>query len=93
MSTGDPTCSTERTVLLTGLRLPPGIVGGKGAALDRLVGSSIPVPVSGVVTTVAYREFVDVPVLRELIGHIRSDAVISTEDIDAVINEIDFSLP
>jgi len=91
VSARDAARSTESTVVLTGLQLSPGVVGGKGAALDRLIGSSIPVPKSGVVTTAAYRAFVDVPVLHALIGRIRSDAVISTEHVDAAFRSVSFS--
>jgi phosphohistidine swiveling domain-containing protein len=91
LSARDAARSTEPTVVLTGLQFSPGVVGGKGAALDRLIGSSIPVPTSGVVTTAAYRAFVDVPVLHALIGRIRSDAVISTENVDAAFRSVSFS--
>ena len=50
MTTRDSAVPTERAVALTGQGFSPDIVGGKGAALDRLIGSSIPVPTSGVVT-------------------------------------------
>jgi len=91
VSARDATRSTEPVVVLGGLGFSPGIVGGKGAALDRLIGSSIPVPTSGVVTTTAYRAFVDVPVLHALIGRIRSGAVVSTENVDAAFRSVDFS--
>ena len=91
MSTRDATRSTEQVVVLTGLGFSPGIVGGKGSALDRLIGSSIPVPTSGVVTTSAYRAFVDVPVLHELIGRIRAGDVVSTEHVDAAFRRVSFS--
>ena len=58
-------------------------LGGKGAALDRLIGWSIPVPPVGVVTTSAYRAFVDAPVLRELVGRIRAGEVVPIDEVDA----------
>jgi len=91
VSARDAARSTEPTVVLTGLQFSPGVVGGKGAALDRLIGSSIPVPTSGVVTTAAYRAFADVPVLHEFIGRVRSGDVVPTEDVDAVFRGVPFS--
>lgn len=43
---------------LTGHGVPPGMAGGKGAALDQLIGLGAPVPTTGVVTTDAYRAFI-----------------------------------
>ena len=70
MSTRDAALSTDPVVVLSGLGFSPGIVGGKGSALDRLIESSIPVPTSGVVTTSAYRSFVDVPALHAAQRHL-----------------------
>ena len=91
MSAHEPARSTEQVVVLSGLQFSPGLVGGKGAALDRLIGSSIPVPTSGVVTTTAYRAFVDVPALHELTARIRSGDVVSTERVDAAFRSVSFS--
>jgi len=91
VSARDAARSMEPTVVLAGLQVPPGVVGGKAAALDRLIGSSIPVPTTGVVTTAAYRAVVDVPVLHELIGRIRSGDIVETEDVDAAFRRVSFS--
>jgi pyruvate,water dikinase len=87
-STRDAALCSGPVVDLTGRGLSPGIVGGKGSALDRLIGSSIPVPASGAVTTSAYRSFVDVPVLDELIGRIRAGDVVSAERVDTAFRRV-----
>ena len=89
-STRDPVQGSEQVVVLTGRGFSPGIVGGKGSALDRLIGSSVPVPASGVVTTSAYRSFVDVPVLDELVGRIQAGDVVPTEQVDAAFRHVPF---
>ena len=89
-STRDPATYSEQVVVLTGRGFSPGIVGGKGSALDRLIGSSIPVPASGVITTSTYRSFVDVPVLDELVGRIRAGDVVSSEQVDAAFSSVPF---
>ena len=91
LSTRDPSLPTEQVVVLTGLGLSPGIVGGKGSALDRLIGSSIPVPTSGVVTTSAYRAFVEVPALHELTGRIRAGDVVPAAQVDAAFHRVSFA--
>ena len=91
VSTRDPIPLTEQVVVLSGSGLSPGAVGGKGSALDRLIGSAIPVPASGVVTTSAYRAFVDVPSLDELIGRVRAGDIVSTETVDAAFRSVTFS--
>ena len=90
-STPDTAACSEQVAILTGRGFAPGIVGGKGSALDRLIGSSIPVPASGVITTSAYRSFVDVPVLEALVGRIRTGDVVSTEQVDAAFRRVPFS--
>jgi pyruvate,water dikinase len=46
-------------VRLKGSGVPTSVAGGKGSALDRLIAVDAPVPATGVVTTDAYRAFVD----------------------------------
>ena len=89
-STGDPALCSEQVAVLTGRGFAPDIVGGKGSALDRLIGSSMPVPASGVVTTSAYRSFVDAPVLEALVGRIRTGDVVPTEQVDAAFRRVPF---
>ena len=55
---------------LNGSGLPASVAGGKGAALDRLIAIDAPVPATGIVTTDAYRAFIDASEL----GH-RRDAL------------------
>ena len=44
---------------LHGSGLPASVAGGKGAALDRLIAIDAPVPATGIVTTDAYRTFIE----------------------------------
>ena len=57
--TDGPFDSLPPTLLLDGTVGDPQLIGGKGAALDRLVDWGIPVPPSAAVTTAVYRSLVD----------------------------------
>lgn len=61
------------TVVLDGSGVPPSWVGGKAAALDRLIGWSVPVPPTAVVTTEAYRRVTGTPGVRDLLATIDRD--------------------
>jgi len=68
---------------LDGTCREPALLGGKGAALDRLVSWSLPVPPAGVITTQAYERFVGVPELDELIDRIRRGEVVPAPAVDS----------
>jgi rifampicin phosphotransferase len=67
-----------------------GLLGGKGAALDRLVGWGFPVPSTGVVTVEAYRRLVADRALRPLVEALHADADLGAEEIDAVFAAASF---
>ncbi|MEZ5220535.1 MAG: PEP/pyruvate-binding domain-containing protein [Ilumatobacteraceae bacterium] len=73
------------TVVLDGSGVPPSWVGGKAAALDRLIGWSVPVPPTAVVTTEAYRRVTGTPGVRDLLATIDRDpdAPIDGNRVDA----------
>jgi rifampicin phosphotransferase len=61
----------------------PAAVGGKAAALDRLVGWGLPVPAAVAATTTAYRNLVGHPELAGLIAIIRAGATPTAVEVDA----------
>lgn len=63
------------------------LVGGKGAALDRLVAAGFPVPPSAAVTTAAYAETASQSAVRALIERIRGGEVVAGHDVDAAFGE------
>ena len=77
-----PTDASWATVL-EGRRLPSAVLGGKGAALDRVIAENIAVPPTGAVTTAAYRAFVEAPAPDEMIRRIRSGQPATVDDVDA----------
>lgn len=60
----------------------PGLLGGKGAALDRLVSWGLPVPPSGAVTTAVYRRFVEDERIASLVASIRAGGAVGAEEVD-----------
>jgi rifampicin phosphotransferase len=61
----------------------PAVVGGKAAALDRLVGWGLPVPAAIAATTTAYRNLVGHPELADLIAIISAGATPTAAEVDA----------
>lgn len=88
--------SAALAMRLVGEGLEPWLVGGKGAALDRLVGLSAPVPATGVVTTESYRAFVADPVISALVDTLRGAPVpppAEHEAARALVDEVFLSVP
>ena len=69
-------------VELDGRGWPASLIGGKAAALDRLIGWGIPVPPVGVVTAAAYRWIVDGGGLSDELADVGRDTVGAAEAID-----------
>ena len=90
----DPRRSDQAVVRLDGTGVAAHLVGGKAAALDRLVGWSVPVPPTAVVTTAAYRRVTDTPAVHHLLERLAladaSDPV-EADEIDRVF--VDAGLP
>lgn len=66
-----PTLAT----VLTGTGVGAEAAGGKGEALDRLIGLAVPVPACGLVTAEAYRQFVRAPALQVLLAELMAGPV------------------
>jgi rifampicin phosphotransferase len=77
-------------IVLDGTDLDPASLGGKGAALDRLISWGLPVPATGAVTTAAYRRFLEAPMLIDLVDRIRRGAPVAASEVDRVFAAVDF---
>ena len=75
------------TIVLEGTDPDPAALGGKGAALDRLIGWGIRVPDTGVVTADAYRAVAAQPGPAALIAHLVAGHDVDVEEIDQVFSE------
>ncbi len=63
--------------------VPAETLGGKGAALLRLVDAGFPVPETGVVTTESYRTAASGDRIRDLVARIAAGEVVAEETVDA----------
>lgn len=72
-------------VVLDGHR-DPVLLGGKGAALDRLVGWGLPVPPTGAMTTEVYRRFVEQEPVAALVAAIRGGEQVGADAVDDVFS-------
>ena len=70
-------------VRLDGSGAPAALVGGKGAALDRLIGWGIHVPATAVITAEAFRRVTANPALGDLLRRIEQGDAISGDAVDA----------
>jgi pyruvate,water dikinase len=86
----DATVRTTDAIVFEGLPHSTDLVGGKGAALDRLVAWGIPVPTTGAVTTDAYRVFARAPAITELAERIRSGASVPAAEVDTIFDSVSF---
>lgn len=59
------------------------LMGGKGAALDRLVGWGLPVPPTALITIDAYRRFEARPPVQAVVDQVRAGTALSADEIDA----------
>ncbi|MEA5558037.1 PEP/pyruvate-binding domain-containing protein [Nodularia spumigena] len=77
-------------IVLDGTALDPGALGGKGAALDRLISWGIAVPATAVVTATAYRRFLEAPAIGDLVGAIRGGSPVEAAEVDRVFGAVEF---
>ncbi len=68
------------TIELSGEGIGPLVAGGKGSALDRLIGLEVRVPATGIITTAAYQAFEALPQISELVAELRSSEVPAPAD-------------
>ncbi len=79
----DPAPPTPAAVVLDG-EAHREVLGGKGAALDRLIGWGLPVPPAGAVTTDAYRRFALQSSIAEVLRAIRAGEEPDAAAVDRV---------
>lgn len=70
------------TAIIDGAPIDAGLVGGKGAALRVLIGSGLPVPPCGVVTTATYRALLCDAELQRIVAAVTAGEPISSGAID-----------
>lgn len=78
-----PPLAAPAVTVLNGSQLRGDVVGGKAAAIDRLIAWSIPVPPTAVVTTTAYRAVCESSSLTALFEQIGRDANVAAAAVDA----------
>lgn len=77
------------TAILDGTQVEPGSVGGKGYALNQLIGMGVTVPPTGSITTFGYRWFVRESGLQRFIEELRSEAPPDHADLDKAAETVD----
>lgn len=80
---------TKATVLLNGTAVEPSSVGGKGFALNRLIGMGATVPPTGSITTDGYRWFVHGSGLYRFIDDLRAEGLPDQIDLDRAAERVD----
>ena len=73
---------TSATTILDGASIEPGLVGGKGFALNQLIEMGASVPPTGSITTDGYRWFVRDSGLQRLIDDLRGEGTPDQADLD-----------
>lgn len=77
------------TGILDGSPIEPDLVGGKGFALNQLIGMGVKVPPTGSITTFGYRWFVRESGLHRFIDDIRSEGLPDQADLDEAAERVD----
>ncbi len=77
------------TVILDGAAVEPGSVGGKGFALNQLIGMGATVPPTGSITTDGYRWFVSDSGLNRFIEDLRRQGLPDQSDLDQAAERVD----
>jgi len=77
------------TGILDGTPVEPGSVGGKGFALNQLIGMGVTVPPTGSITTYGYRWFVRDSGLQRFIDDLRSEGLPDQADLDHAAERVD----
>jgi pyruvate,water dikinase len=75
--------ATESVLVLDGHCTSPALLGGKGAALDRLIGWGVRVPPTAIVTAAAYRTVASQPALSPLLQQIARNEAVDGPDVEA----------
>lgn len=77
------------TVVLDGACADPRSLGGKGAALDRLIGWGFRVPDTGVVTAAAYRAVAALPGPAELLDRLATGEACGVDEINRAFSDVE----
>ena len=77
------------TAILDGTSIDAGSVGGKGSALNRLIGMGATVPPTGSITTVGYRWFVWESGLQTFIEDLQAEGLPEQADLDRAAERVD----
>ena len=80
---------TSATTILDGASIEPGLVGGKGFALNQLIEMGASVPPTGSITTDGYRWFVRDAGLQRLIDDLREEGPPDQADLDQAAERVD----
>lgn len=80
---------TRASRLLDGTPAEPGLVGGKGFALNELIGMGAPVPATGSITTDGYRWFVHESGLDRFIAEMRRTGLPDQADLHRAAERVD----
>ena len=80
---------TDATVVLDGTATEPSSVGGKGFALNRLIGMGATVPATGSITTDGYRWFVRESGLQRFVDDLRAEGLPDQSDLDRAADRVD----
>jgi pyruvate,water dikinase len=77
------------TAILDGTSIDPGSVGGKGSALNRLIGMGVTVPPTGSITTSGYRWFMQESGLRTFVDGLLAEGLPHQADLDRAAERVD----
>jgi pyruvate,water dikinase len=80
---------TSITVVFDGTAAEPSSVGGKGFALNRLIGMGATVPATGAITTDGYRRFVRDSGLQRFIDDLQIEGLPEQSDLDRATERVD----
>ena len=80
---------SSATVILDGSDIEPGVVGGKGFALNRLISMDASVPPTGSVTTDGYRWFIHDSGLDSFIDGLRTSGLPNQAELDTAADLVD----
>lgn len=76
-------------IVLDGSDVPGEQVGGKGAALNRLIATGVTVPATGVITSDAYHRFIGESGLSSYLDELRASPPPAPADLDRAAAEVD----
>ncbi len=79
------------TVMISGKGLSERLIGGKGAALDRLLAKGARVPQTGTITTGGYRQFVTASELSGYLDELRSSPTPAPDQLEEATRQVELA--